>query len=168
MFKEVTTALPRMKNDRACIVWIIGTLMITTILFVSFASVTVYIDPLFHYHKPLKDFEYPLNNERYQNDGIIRNFEYDGIITGTSMSENFKTSEADAMFDADFIKIPFSGGYYKEIDDNLRRAYDTGRDIRYVVRSLDYSQLICDKDAYRTDATYPTYLYNDNPLDDQK
>ena len=147
-------------------IWIIITTILTIVSFGLFASVTVYIDPLFHYHKPLQAYEYPLNNERYQNDGITRNFEYDSIITGTSMTENFKTSEANEIFDANFIKVPFSGGRYKEINDNLKRAYDAGKDIKYVIRCLDYSLLIQDKNAYREDTDYPTYLYNDNVFDD--
>lgn len=154
------------ESDRIYIVWIIMTLMLTVIAFVSFASTTIYIDPLFHYHKPLENYEYPLNNERYQNDGITRNFEYDSIITGSSMVENFKASQASYVFDADFIKIPFSGGRYKEINDNLQRAYDAGKNIKYVIRCLDYSVLVQDKDSYREDFDYPIYLYNDNLLDD--
>ena len=103
------------------IIWIVVTIMLTIISFCLFALITVYIDPLFHYHKPLQGYEYPLDNERYQNDGITRNFEYDSIITGTSMVENFKTSEANQIFGADFIKVPFWGSRYKETNDNLDR-----------------------------------------------
>lgn len=112
-----------------------------------FSAITIYIDPLFHYHKPLEKFNYPIVDERYQNDGIVRNFEYNSIITGTSMVENFMTSEADEIFGSRFIKIPFSGGRYKEINDCLKRGYAAGHDIKYVIRSLDYSFLIQDKDA---------------------
>lgn len=153
-------------NNKIHIIWIIITTMLIMISFCLFASVTIYIDPLFHYHKPLREYEYPLNNERYQNDGITRNFEYDSIITGTSMTENFKTSEANELFEADFIKVPFSGGFYKEINDNLKRAYDAGKDIAYVLRCLDYSYLIQEKNAYNIDIEFPTYLYNDNLFDD--
>lgn len=153
-------------SNKTYAIWIITTIMLTIVAFCLFASATVYIDPLFHYHKPLQDYEYPLNDERYQNDGITRNFEYDGIITGSSMSENFKTSEADDIFNAKFIKVAFSGGRYKEVNDNLKRAYDAGKNIRYVIRNLDYSYLVLDKNEYRKDAEYPTYLYNDNILDD--
>ena len=100
---------------------------------------------------PLKKYEYPINNERYQNDGITRNFEYDGIITGTSMTENFKTTEADSIFHASFIKVPFSGGWYKEINDNLKRAYDSGKSVKYIIRCLDYSLLIVDGNGRRED-----------------
>ncbi|MCX4328758.1 MAG: hypothetical protein OSJ45_15990, partial [Lachnospiraceae bacterium] len=60
-------------------IWIITTLFFSIIAFIIFASVTIYIDPLFHYHKPLNKYKYPINNERYQNDGITRNFEYESI-----------------------------------------------------------------------------------------
>ncbi len=147
-------------------IWITGTLFLAIIVFILFASITIYIDPLFHYHSPLNRYKYPINNERYQNDGITRNFEYESIITGTSMTENFKKSEADKIFGSDFIKVPFSGGHYKEINDNLKRAYDSGKDIKYIIRCLDYSHLVEDKDAYREDIEYPSYLYNNNLFDD--
>ena len=146
--------------------WIVGTLAFSVLMLALFASITIYIDPLFHFHAPLAGYEYLINVERYQNDGIMRHFEYDSIITGTSMTENFMTSEADRLFQAKFIKVPFSGAPYKEIDQSLRRAYDTGKDIRYVIRCIDYSLLVRDKDYWRDDVSYPLYLYNDNPFDD--
>lgn len=146
--------------------WLCLTLALTLLLLALFALPTVYIDPLFHYHAPLEQYQYPITNERYQNDGIVRHFSYDGIITGTSMAENFKTSEADALFGGSFIKVPFSGGRYKEVDDNLRRAYTSRQTIRFVIRSLDLSMLIADKDAVREDFHFPLYLYNNNPFDD--
>ena len=137
--------------------WIVGTILLGAIVFILLASITIYIDPLFHFHAPLDKYEYIINLQRYQNDGILRNFEYDSIITGTSMTENFMTSEADKLFQAKFIKVPFSGAPYKEIDQNLRRAYEAGKNIRYVIRCLDYSFLVCDKDYWREDVTYPFY-----------
>lgn len=146
--------------------WIVGTILLGAIAFILFASITIYIDPLFHFHAPLDKYQYLINLQRYQNDGILRNFEYDSIITGTSMTENFMTSEADKLFQAKFIKVPFSGAPYKEIDQNLRRAYEAGKNIRYVIRCLDYSLLVCDKDYWREDVIYPFYLYNNNLFDD--
>lgn len=147
-------------------IWVIGTLLLVVLSLIAVASVTVYIDPFFHYHAPLKKYEYLINDERYQNDGITRNFDYDAIITGTSMTENFKKSEADKIFSTDFIKVPFSGGSYKEMNNNLTRAYNSGHEIKYIIRCLDYTHLIADKDAMREDIDYPKYLYNDNPFDD--
>ena len=57
-------------------------------------------------------------------------------------------------------------GGYKEINENIQKAYDVGRDVKYVIRSLDYNMLVQDKDAYNFSVEYPTYLYNNNLLDD--
>lgn len=146
--------------------WLCCTLALTLLALCLFAVPTIYIDPLFHYHAPLEQYQYPIANERYQNGGIVRHFRYDGIITGTSVTENFKTSEADVLFDASFIKVPFAGGRHKEVNDNLRRAYSAGNDIRYIIRGLDPELLILDKDAKKEDYAYPSYLYNDLIWDD--
>ena len=114
--------MERINEKRAYKIWIIGTMILMIAALSAFAFVTIYIDPLFHYHAPLGNYEYPLHNERYQNDGITRNFTYDSIITGSSMAQNFMTSEADEIFNANFIRVSFSGGYYKEVNDNLKRA----------------------------------------------
>ena len=148
-----------------------GTLLAMAVAFILTASLTIYRDPFFHYHAPLPAYhypqkEYPANNERYLNDGISRNFSYDGIITGTSMTENIKASEADRLFDARFIKVPYAGAKYKEINDNLIRAFQADREIKYIIRALDYNDLVVYKDAYDETFRYPYYLYNDNPFDD--
>lgn len=151
--------------------WTFSVLFLMAAAFLFTASLTIYRDPFFHYHAPLAQYSYPQerypdNNERYLNDGIMRHFSYNAIITGTSVTENFKASEAERLFDAQFIKVPFAGAKYKEIDDNLQQAYRSGRKIRYVIRSLDNGDLILDKDAYDETFAYPDYLYNDNPFDD--
>lgn len=136
-----------------------------------FASITIYIDPFFHYHKPVDNLEYILDEERYQNDGIVRHFEYNAIITGTSMTENFKTSECDAFFNVNSIKVPFSGGAYKEVNDNLERALEANNQVSLILRCLDYEFLVEDKDSVwdgidEQGYDYPEYLLNDNPFDD--
>lgn len=133
------------------------------------ASINIIVDPFFHYRKPLPQLFYKLDNERYQNDGILKHFDYDAIITGTSMTENFKTSEFNAIFNANAIKVPFSGGSFKEINDNIETGFKAGHNIKYVVRSLDTYKILQDKDMMREDlGSYPVYLYNDNLLDDVK
>lgn len=77
-----------MKHTTYLKISILGTLLTLAAL----AGITIYVDPLFHYHAPLGSLQYPLYDERYMNDGIVRHFDYDAIITGSSMTENFKTS----------------------------------------------------------------------------
>ena len=140
----------------ACIAFVIFTISIVTIV----------LDPYFHYHKPMKGLSYTIYNERYQNDGISRNFEYDTIITGSSMTQNFKTSECDEIFGGTSIKVPYSGASYKEINDNLKRAFSSDNSIKYVIRCLDYSKLIESSEYMNKDVVYPEYMTNENVFDD--
>ncbi|MBQ5676699.1 MAG: hypothetical protein IIV45_16850, partial [Lachnospiraceae bacterium] len=78
------------------------------LLMMAVAGITIYIDPFFHYHKPLERYEYPLNIPRYQNDGITRHFTYDAVVTGTSMVEPFSISSVNQAFGVNAIKVCYS------------------------------------------------------------
>lgn len=157
------------KRKNTAIKWIIGILAAAAAAVLIFILSIFAIDPMFHYHAPLKFLSYPLVNERYQNNGIVKHFDYDSVITGTSMTENFKTSEAQKLFGSDFIKVAFSGGGYTEIGDNLKAAYDSGHEIKYVIWGLDYDKMIYGKNyRYTEKGDFPDYLYNDSSLDDIK
>lgn len=141
--------------------WMIATVGLTIFFLASLGSITVIIDPYFHYRAPLSQLEYPITNERYQNDGIVKHFSYDAIITGTSMTQNFKASEMDELFHANSIKVPLSGGGFKETNELLERAVQANPNISCIVRGLDHALLILDKDWMRYDVEfYPNYLYD--------
>lgn len=145
--------------------WAVATVAVLLAVLLFLTSLTVVVDPFFHYHAPLKGLAYPINMERYQNDGIVKHFTYDAVITGSSMTQNFQTSEFDALFGTNSIKVPFSGGYYKEVNDNLAQAFEYNPDIQYVLRCLDYNNMPLDKDANHYDDR-PEYLYDNNLFND--
>lgn len=123
------------------------------------------VDPYFHYHKPLSFLSHRLYEERYINDGISRHFDYDAIITGTSMAQNFKPSEMDALFGTTSVKETFSGAGYRELSENLERALQRNERLKTVIWTMDYNALIREKDWTQYEG-YPTYLYDDNPWND--
>ena len=152
--------------------WLVGWLVIV-ISVLSYTGYWVYkVDPFFHYHKPLMNtYYYVLNgyNERNVNDGISKHFDYDVIVTGTSMTENFRTTEVDELFKCKSIKVPFEGGTYKEINDNIERALRHNKNIKLVIRGLDVLEgyISASPDSMRTDlGEFPSYLYDDNPFND--
>ena len=150
------------------ILWVTGFAIFVVIALVIIALWTIIIDPFFHYHKPRTDkYFYVLNNERSQNNGIIKHFDYQGIITGTSMAENFKTSEAEQLWGNTFVKVCFSGGTFKEINDNLVVALKYNPNLHIIIRSLELSYFEINKDKLRLDlGAYPTYLYDNNIFND--
>lgn len=152
---EQTTAKKWFKK---CIGMLIGLLM-------AVALVAVIVDPYFHFHKPFSFLSYRLYEERYVNDGISRNFDYDAVITGTSMAQNFKPSEMDALLGTKSVKEPFSGAGYQELSQNLERALLRNKELKTVLWALDYNGLLRDYDWQQYEE-YPTYLYDENPFND--
>ena len=149
--------------------WSILVLAVTGFLLLGLGTVTIIVDPYFHYHTPLSFLEYPIDNERYQNDGILKHFQYDAIITGSSMTQNFKASEFDKIFQVNSVKVPFSGASYKEINENLERAVAANSEIKIILRGLDYHALLFDKDKMRYELDfYPVYLYDNFLCNDVK
>lgn len=145
--------------------WLIATGTTLLCLLFFFGSITVWVDPLFHYHKPLKGWAYTLAYQRYVTDGILRNWDYDAIIIGSSMTEQFKASQADQLFGTNTVKVPLSGASFKEVNDRLERAFKSNCGIKLIVRCLDFDAITKPKDYMRYDS-YPEYLYDDNLLND--
>ena len=145
--------------------WFIKCIGLLLSILLLVVALMIVIDPYFHYHKPFSFISYRLYEERYVNDGISRHFDYDAMITGTSMAQNFRTSEMDSLFGTNAVKAPFSGAGYKELSDNLSRALRRNDKLKTVIWAIDYNGLLREYDweAYEE---YPTYLYDDNVLND--
>lgn len=146
--------------------WSILCILLVLALLLGIGGTTAKIDPFFHYHAPLEQLQYPLDNQRYQNDGIVRHFDYDALITGTSMTENFKTSEFDALFGVHSVKVSYSGGTWPELFSNLRQAFQANPDIKTVLFCIDEWFLFSGRDMILADGEYPTYLYDEDPFND--
>ena len=129
------------------------------------ALIIILVDPFFHFHAPFKGEPYLLSEERYQNDGIVRHFAYDALITGSSTSQNFKTTDINRLWNVDSVKVPFAGASFKEQDSIVRTAISTNSDLKMVIRGIDINGIDCDKDEMLYD-DYPEYLYDSNPLND--
>lgn len=143
---------------------------ITAMMLACAGVVTYYVDPYFHFHGAKVDkYYYQLDNERAQNDGICRHFDYDALISGTSMTENFKTSEMDKLFGVKSIKVSFSGAHYQEFMDNIARAISYNPKLKLVLCSIDLDTILNTYEAGSKDALAqkrPKYLYDKNPFND--
>ena len=137
--------------------------LLSLILLVS--GIVIYTDPYFHYHKPQDNLDYVLGNQRYQNNGISKHFEYDAIITGTSMTENFRVSQLNELFDVNAIKLPYSGASFKEINNSLIKSISYNPNIKMIVRGLDTDAILHRKDHMSYD-NMPNYLYDNNIFND--
>lgn len=148
--------------------WLLGWTALVLAALVLAGSLVWYVDPYFHYHAPHDDrYYYPLEYPRYINDGILRHFSYDAVITGTSLCQNFRTSELDALFGVSSVKTCFPGGPYYEINRALETALQTHPETRLIVRGLDMAMIFDGADRLRNDlGVYPEYLYDETPFND--
>ena len=129
------------------------------------AALLVYlIDPFFHYHMPWFGMEPVVHNERYQNAGLADHADYDAIIVGSSMSENFDAAWFDEAFGARTLKLPYSGATVENVRIAIDRAEAaTGGTLKYVFGNLDI-ELLGTVDTVAS--PLPDYLYNRLLFDD--
>lgn len=149
--------------------WTLLSMALLLGLLILLGGATVIIDPYFHYHGPIEGLAYimDVDRQRYINDGISKNFEYDALMTGTSMMENARASTFERLFDVTAIKVPYEGSSFKETDENLRRAIEANPDLRVVFRSLDFFIMVLDPEqSPYPEELYPRYLYDDKLYND--
>lgn len=149
--------------------FLIITIPVIVVILAAIAAVTFFFDPLFHYRSPRPGYYYDLYEkyERLQNDGIQRHFSYDAIVTGSSMCQNFKTTEADELFGVKSIKTCYSGGTLREVEDALGNSFSYNPGIKVVIRGIDYEMLLWDKDKLEYDlSAYPLYIRKGPGYDD--
>lgn len=145
--------------------WFLFTISVYFCLLILIGVTVVVIDPFFHYHKPIQDISYKLENEQYINDGISKHFQYDAMITGTSTTLFFDTHEIDELFDVTSVRLTFCGEGFKKINDNIRVAATCNPELKLIIRGVDPLWFISNENWLGYDE-YPDYLYDDNMLND--
>ena len=132
--------------------------------FTLLSAVVIAVDP-FQIYRLAAHYTPPIDNttQVYANAGIVRQYDYDSAIVGTSVTENFRPTQMDALLGGRFIKLCTSAGTAYNHALLLRLAFDT-HDMRRVVYGMDVYSFIAELDE--TGSEVPLYLYDDNPLND--
>lgn len=138
--------------------WVKGTCLAFLAVALATAGITLFSDPYFHYHKPIGN--YRLREARYINNGIAKQFDYNAVLIGTSMTGNFSTEEYDELFGTESIKLTIPGASYREISMQLERALEYNPEIQEVFISLDLDRITMDWD-WMKDYELPEWLYDD-------
>ena len=145
--------------------WSIRILVIWLVLVLAAGGTVILVDPYHHYHKPLGCFTYNVGDAAYTNDGKCKNFDYEALITGTSMTMGFEETIAEELFGKTFLRATFLGEGFKRVGENLRTAIQHNEDLELVIRSVDTLWFVTAKD-WMANEEYPEYLYNGKLLDD--
>ena len=135
------------------------------VLLLLCALLIVVIDPFFQYHKPLSGLKVVLTEKEYQVPGTLKNFEYDSVIAGSSVAENYYNDWFNEGFDCNVVKAIRSYGATADLCYFLDMAFEH-RELKYVFYNLDPSSLVADLEPTYELTGSPMYLYDDNYLND--
>ncbi len=121
------------------------------------------VDPLHFYHRPFLHSTF-VRNQRYQNPGLAKNYDYDAVVIGTSHTENFSTDQMAKVLGWKVMRLSMSGSTAYEQQMILKKALDTGK-VKHVLWGLDFDSFLRKPDDVAVGkANFPFYLYNESPL----
>ena len=123
----------------------------------------IVIDPYFHFHKPIAGIPYTLEEDAYINAGILKNFDYDSVIIGSSLAALMEPSIVDEKLGANTVKTTINGASTRNGAFLMEYALNN-KEICNIIYSLDYNALLGDKS--QLDRALPQYLYDKNPFND--
>ena len=147
--------------------WCIGIVASLLLILILFATPIIVIDPFLQYHTPIfgLDSAFTRSTQAYINPGMAKNYNYNSVLIGSSVIENFHISQIDEEFHVHSVKLPFAGGSVMNYYMILETAYNSHNNIDTIFFSVDIFGLLYDAQTPRN-TPVPEYLYNKNPFDD--
>lgn len=140
------------------------------VLFTTFLSLLIialfnfYYDPFYYYHKPYTNVKAVSYGAINQNLNIARNFEYDSVLVGTSMSENFRKSWFDQKYGLNLSKLSFAGSFTSDMEKLFNNVYKSKNDVKKVFWCIDLNTLSA-KENY-SNYNFNNYQISNNFIDD--
>lgn len=139
---------------------------ITTIgLLISIALLVILFDPFYVYHEPLPTLKAVLVDRENQCMTSLRTLQYDSILLGSSVAENFNNQWFQEEFGGTLVKGIQASASIADLQYLLSIAFEY-QNITRVFYSLDTTSLMADTDHTFERAGVPLYLMNRNFLDD--
>ncbi len=144
--------------------WAVLALLLLLVSLGGMAASVVLIDPFEIYHQA-DAFIPPITNgtQNYSNAGIAKSYDYDSVVIGSSMTENFTPSQLDRLLGGQFVKLPINGGSPFNHRQMMEMAFRT-HDVKRILYGIDIEALTY---FYTTPkCEMPDYLYDDNLFND--
>ena len=128
------------------------------------SAIVIYVDP-FQVYRLATRYMPPIDKttQVYANAGIVRHYEYDSAVVGTSVTENFRPTIMDEQLGGRFIKLCTQAGTAYNHALLMDLAFDTHQ-MKRIVYGLDVYSFISRLDE--TGSTVPMYLYDHQPFND--
>ena len=145
--------------------WALFVMVLLLLVMFLCAGLTYIVDPFEQYREssilPLYD------QESYNNPGIVKNYDYNAVILGTSMVEMSNPSVIDACFGVQSVKLPMRGSHIAQMGWQLDHIYHAkekrGEMLDLAILAVDAYSMMGPVDDM--EEIYD-YVWNDNVLDD--
>lgn len=144
--------------------WIFITICLILAFLILGMGTVVYVDPFFVYHKPNQKFYYKYDDALYQCPGMVKNFDYEMLIAGTSLIQNMKTSTAKSVFGLDAIKTPLCGISLERNISLMNLAIESNPELKTIIFPIYANHFCSESDEDNTN--FPDHLYDNNILND--
>ena len=139
----------------------IAVLALALALTVAVGLFNWWVDPFQQYRKAER-FPARFYNawQRYENPGIARHYDYDRIVTGSSLMENVLPREVDRIMGGRSVNLSISAQTAFDAGELLRTALATGK-ARQVIMNLDYNAFSGPPRRSGFSEPFPGYMYDD-------
>ena len=143
--------------------------LVTTLFFgvTSFIILFNYIVDPFQIYRKTKLYTFKVQDQRYLNAGLAKNYPYNTLLVGTSMTENFYLH--DMKKNPNFskpMKLSFEGASIYEISDLLQLAIHSNKELKNIIIGVDFLSFKKGAKQQYMASTFPKYLYDTNPFND--
>lgn len=126
---------------------------------------TYIFDPFYQYHKPFFNIKASLHDRDNQVVGTIRTFDYDSVLLGSSVAENFDTTFINNEFDCSTLKIIRASGSVADLLYYMDMAHKN-QDLKQVFWCMDLFAFTSPTKVSLYDESIPRYLHTETILDD--
>ncbi|HET9470617.1 MAG TPA: hypothetical protein VFO24_05895, partial [Usitatibacter sp.] len=146
--------------------FVLGLLATALAIAAAVCALNAWVDPFQHYRQA-KRFPPRFYNawQRYENPGIARHYDYDRVITGSSLMECIVPKDVDRAMGGRTINLAISAETAYDAGELLRVALATGKP-RQVIMNLDYNAFSGTPDRSGFTDPFPAYLYDDRLWND--
>ena len=131
---------------------------------VAVAVAVWFFDPFYQYHEPFFGWEAVLNDRDNQMPGTIRNFQYDSVLAGSSVAENFDSAFLDEAYDCRTLKVIRASGSMADLLYYLEMAQEE-KELENVFWCLDLFALNASTEVTLYGENTPRYLHTESFLD---
>lgn len=129
------------------------------------ALITYLFDPFYQYHQPFFNLKATLHDRDNQVVGTIRTFDYDSVLLGSSVAENFDSSFLNEQYNCQTLKIIRASGSVADLLYYMDMAHEN-QTLKNVFWCMDIFAMTASTEVTLYDDSIPRYLHTETVLDD--